>query len=99
MRRRPEAPDEHFTPSRPVTRVAPMASEYDPAEFVDSDFQAARRSAAAPSQPSSPFATVTNRAPTREELESRVTDMQSKLTELKKAQQDLERERADIEET
>ena len=78
-----------------------MASEYDPAEFVDSEFQSARRSGAttAGQQPASPFATVTNRAPTREEIETRVTDMQSKLSELKRAQQDLERERADLEET
>jgi len=77
-----------------------MASEYDPAEFVDNDFQLARRSGAtAGQQPASPFATVANRAPTREEIESRVSDMQSKLTELKRAQQGLERERADLEET
>lgn len=77
-----------------------MASEYDPAEFVDSDFQTARRAGGtAGQQPGSPFATVANRAPTREEIESRVADMQSKLTELKRAQQELERERADLEET
>src|SRR5690349_16292220 len=79
-----------------------MASEYDPAEFVDSDFQSARRSGAATAasqQPASPFATVANRAPTREEIETRVSDMQSKLSELKRAQHDLERERADLEET
>lgn len=77
-----------------------MASEYDPAEFVDSDFQAARKSGApAGQQPASPFATVANRAPTREEVEARVGDMQSKLTELKRAQHELERERADLEET
>jgi DNA repair exonuclease SbcCD ATPase subunit len=77
-----------------------MASEYDPAEFVDSDFQSARRSGAPAGQPpASPFATVSNRAPTREEIETRVSDMQSKLSELKRAQQDLERERADLEET
>lgn len=77
-----------------------MASEYDPAEFVDSDFQTARKSGATTGQqPASPFATVANRAPTREEIEGRVTDMQSKLGELKRAQQELERERADLEET
>ncbi len=77
-----------------------MASEYDPAEFVDSDFQAARRSGVTAGQPpASPFATVAGRAPTREEIESRVTDMQSKLSELKRAQHDLERERAELEET
>ena len=77
-----------------------MATEYDPAEFIDGDFQAARKAGATAAQhPASPFATIPNRAPTREELESRVTDMQSKLTELKRAQQELERERSDLEET
>lgn len=77
-----------------------MASEYDPAEFVDSDFQAARRSGVTAGQPpASPFTTVAGRAPTREEIESRVSDMQSKLSELKRAQHDLERERAELEET
>jgi DNA repair exonuclease SbcCD ATPase subunit len=85
-----------------------MASEYDPAEFVDSDFQLARKAGhasghaagqVASQQPASPFATVANRAPTREEIETRVTDMQSKLADLKRAQQELERERADLEET
>jgi hypothetical protein len=78
-----------------------MATEYDPAEFIDGDFQAARKAgaAAAGQHPASPFATISNRAPSREELESRVTDMQSKLSELKRAQQELERERGDLEET
>ncbi|HKX61602.1 MAG TPA: hypothetical protein VJS65_07155 [Verrucomicrobiae bacterium] len=77
-----------------------MATEYDPAEFIDGDFQAARKVGAAAAQhPASPFTTIPDRAPTREELESRVTDMQSKLTELKRAQQELERERSDLEET
>src|SRR6187402_2344559 len=77
-----------------------MATEYDPAEFIDGDFQAARKAGATAAQhPASPFATIPNRAPTREELESRVTDMQSKLGELKRAQQELERERSDLEET
>jgi hypothetical protein len=77
-----------------------MATEYDPAEFIDGDFQAARKAGATAAQhPASPFATIPDRAPTREELESRVTDMQSKLGELKRAQQELERERSDLEET
>ena len=86
-------PAGHYSPA--------MATEYDPAEFIDGDFQAARKAgaAAAGQHPASPFATLNNRAPTREELESKVTDMQSKLSELKRAQQELERERADLEET
>jgi len=75
-----------------------MASEFDPSEFVDRDFESARRTPAG-----APVATAiagdAQRAPTREELESRVGDMQNKLSELKRAQQELERERADLEET
>ena len=40
-----------------------------------------------------------SRAPTREEVEARVSDMHNKLSELRRAQQELERERADLEET
>ena len=39
------------------------------------------------------------RAPTREEVDSRVVDAQQKLAELKRAQEDLERERSALEET
>jgi hypothetical protein len=76
-----------------------MASEYDPAEFVDSDFQAARKAPAAGPSAVSPFASAPERAPTREEVETRVGDMHNKLAELKRAQQELERERSDLEET
>lgn len=78
-----------------------MASEYDPAEFVDSDFQAARRAGAVNSgSAATPSAFADrDRAPTREEVETRVTDMQSKLAELRRTQQELERERGELEET
>ena len=39
------------------------------------------------------------RAPTREEVDAKVGDLQSKLAELKRAQTELERERAALEET
>ncbi len=70
-----------------------MASEYDPSEFVDNDFQSARKATAtvATADP--------NRAPSREEVEAKVGDMHNKLAELRRAQQELERERADLEET
>jgi hypothetical protein len=78
-----------------------MASEYDPSEFVDNDFQSARRAhglssvaAAAPSVVVEP-----NRAPSREEVEAKVGDMQNKLAELRRAQHELERERSELEET
>lgn len=63
-----------------------MAAEFDASEFVDDDFQTARKSAPDPSRP-----------PTREELDTKVTDMHQKLAELKRTQQDLERERASLE--
>jgi hypothetical protein len=72
-----------------------MSSQFDASEFIDDDFQAARKTAAA-----NPFAAVSGeRAPTREEVETKVGEMQQKLTELKRAQQELERERSSLEET
>jgi hypothetical protein len=68
-------------------------SDFDPADFVDDDFQA-RKTQAAASQSSSP-----SRAPTREEVDSRVADTHQKLAELKRAQEELERERSSLEET
>jgi hypothetical protein len=71
-----------------------MASEYDPAEFVDSDFQAARK---APY--SGTVAAASSRAPSRDEVDSKVGETQQKLAELKRVQEELERERAGLEET
>ena len=83
-----------------------MATEFDPSEFVDDDFQSGRTAggAAAAKAPaalmfSAPAAGDGGRAPTREELDARAGDMQNKLAELKRAQQELERERSDLEET
>src|ERR1041385_1346923 len=70
-----------------------MASEFDESDFVDRDFRAAQKS---------PFTASTAgtavRPPTREELDSRVTETQQRLVELKQAQEELERERASLEE-
>ena len=69
-----------------------MASNYDPADFVDDDFQ---------TRPTTHSVTGTGgmqRAPTREEVDSRVGDAQQKLAELKRQQEELERERASLEE-
>lgn len=71
-----------------------MASNYDTTEFVDTDFQARK---AAPG--ASGFASLSPRAPTREEVDLKVTEAQQKLAELKRAQEELERERASLEET
>ena len=65
-------------------------SDFDPADFVDDDFQA-RKTQSASGQPP--------RAPTREDVDSRVSDTQQKLIELKRAQEELERERSALEET
>jgi hypothetical protein len=74
-----------------------MSSDYDATEFVDNDFQAAKK-AAYPSSAAVP-APVPSRAPTREEVDSRVGEAQQKLAELKRIQDELERERAGLEET
>jgi hypothetical protein len=72
-----------------------MASEYDATEFVDADFQAHKTltSTAPASVPSM------NPAPTREQVDLKVTEAQQKLAELKRAQEELECERAALEET
>ncbi|MDB6016754.1 MAG: hypothetical protein JWR19_1243 [Pedosphaera sp.] len=73
-----------------------MSSEYDATEFVDSDFQATHKASyTAAATP----AGAANRAPTRDEVDSRVSATQQKLAELKRIQEELERERAGLEET
>src|SRR6266699_6773654 len=70
-----------------------MASEFDESDFVDGDFQAAKKSPFA-----APQSGGAGRPPTREELDSRVTATQQRLMELNRAQEELERERATLEE-
>lgn len=65
-----------------------MAAEFDASEFVDDDFQTARKAAGVAEGA---------RAPSREEVDAKVTDMHQKLAELKRTQQELERERASLE--
>src|SRR5664279_5119674 len=72
-----------------------MSSDYDATEFVDGDFQAHK----SPSSATSAGAGQPQRAPTREEVDSRVAETQQKLTELKREQEELERQRAALEET
>jgi len=69
-------------------------ADYDATEFVDDDFQSRK----------SPYAAASAgggsaRAPSREEVDSRVAEAQQKIAELKRAQEALERERAGLEET
>ena len=74
-----------------------MSAEYDATEFVDSDFQTAHKGAYA--SVTSAAAAAANRAPSREEVDSKVGETHQKLAELKRIQEELERERAGLEET
>ena len=71
-----------------------MASEFDETDFVDGDFQAAKKS---PFTASSSAAAT--RPPSREELDSKVGQTQQRLLELKRMQEELERERASLEDS
>ena len=71
-----------------------MPSDYDATEFVDSDFQTHKSPYSSSSSGSGQL-----RAPTREEVDSKVADAHQKLAELKRAQEELERERSALEET
>ena len=68
-----------------------MAGEYDPSEFIDTDFTTQKSPYAAPA--AGPL-----RAPSREDVDRKVVEAQQKLVELKRAQEELERERAGLEE-
>jgi hypothetical protein len=70
-----------------------MAAEYDTTEFIDDDFQLNKAAKF------SDIMTQPQRAPSREEVDSKVAEAQQKLAELKRAQEQLERERAALEET
>src|SRR5262249_1461336 len=72
-----------------------MSSDFDATEFIDGDFEARPSTHA----PAASAAAQLPRAPTREEVDSRVTETQQKLAELRRAQEELERERAALEET
>lgn len=72
-----------------------MASDYDATEFVDGDLRPQRPAYVPAGQGPVP----PHRAPTREEVDTKVVEAQQKLAELKRAQEELERERAALEET
>src|SRR6266576_3296418 len=75
-----------------------MASQFDASEFVDDDFQTAQAAQKGRGAAAAVIATA-DRAPTREQVDTKVGQMQEKLADLKRAQQELERERALLEET
>jgi hypothetical protein len=70
-----------------------MPSDFDATEFIDGDLEGR------PSPHSAAGGAQVPRAPTREEVDSRVSETQQKLVELRRAQEELERERAALEET
>src|SRR5271154_2005330 len=76
-----------------------MAAEFDATEFVDSDFQAAHKAAYTGTTTSTTVSGTVNRAPSREEVDSKVGETHQKLAELKRVQEHLERERSALEET
>jgi hypothetical protein len=67
-----------------------MPSDYDATEFVDGDFQSHQLSHSTTPLP---------RAPTREEVDSKVAAAHQRLAELKREKEEIERERAALEET
>jgi hypothetical protein len=75
-----------------------MATGFDASEFVDREFEAAQTSFRGGASAAAP-ANDASRAPTREEMDSKVGDVQARLAELKRAQAALEQERSALEET
>ena len=80
----------------------------DDTDFIDREYQAPTRmpvkdpppSSSIPSSvSSSPFSSAMQRPPSREELESKVSQAQQKLSDLRRAQEELERERVALEES
>lgn len=78
-----------------------MSSQFDASEFIDDDLHPVAKPAymGATGAAASPLATGDRKAPSREEVELKVSEMQQRLAELKNEQQRLERERAALEET
>ncbi|MBI3880439.1 MAG: hypothetical protein HY301_10305 [Verrucomicrobia bacterium] len=73
-----------------------MNSALDNTDFVDTDYQTSRGGA----QPPAPAgaAAFATRPPSRDELDSKVTEAHQKLADLRQQQETLERERATLEE-
>ena len=76
-----------------------MSSQFDASEFIDDDFESARKHPGG--GPHNPFAggsPEAPRAPSREEVDHEVAEKQQRIAELKQKQEELERERAALEE-
>jgi small-conductance mechanosensitive channel len=69
-----------------------MGSNYDATDFVDGDFLEHKASP-------TPGSGLPQRAPSREELDSRVADAHQKLADKKRALEELERQKSALEET
>jgi hypothetical protein len=76
-----------------------MSSHHDPTEFIDGDFEAHMSPHAAALAVPGPGPGPLHRAPSREEVDTKVVETQQRLAELRRAQEQLERERATLEET
>jgi hypothetical protein len=74
-----------------------MGTEYDDADFVDPELQAVQRPPVASGHPMASSISL-QRPPTREELDTKVSEAQQKLADLRRLQEELEHERAVIEE-
>src|ERR1043165_5202439 len=73
-----------------------MTSSDDPSDFIDGDFQDAKK--AFQTATVSPASTPIERPLSPTEIETRVSEKQVELARLKRAQEELERERAGLEE-
>jgi DNA repair exonuclease SbcCD ATPase subunit len=73
-----------------------MPSQFE-SDFVDADYEASRKQLLS-AQPGFAVQPGSSRPPSREEIESRVSEAHARLAELKRAQEQLERERAQLEE-
>ena len=86
-----------FTPPACAFRFGRMSVEYDTTEFVDTDFQTHKTLTAltgvTATGPAAHSASLTPRAPSREEVDARLTDTQRQIAELQRAQEEVQRKR------
>ena len=77
-----------------------MSSHFDASEFIDDDLHPVQKTGYGSATTSGATGgSLDRKAPSREEVELKVNEMQQRLSELKHEQQRLERERAALEET
>ena len=78
-----------------------MAAKFDESEFIDTDYESSKQSLGVGTVTTTTMTSLasSNRPPSREEIEAKVSDAHARLAELKRAQEQLERERASLEES